>query len=51
MIGREDENGVFKWDTGISHNGINASLLSVGALDTNKITIRNGSEDRFLWNG
>lgn len=38
------------WNTGITPNGINASLITAGQLDTNLIRIFAGSDMAFLWN-
>lgn len=50
-------NGIFlsedgtNWKTGITGEGINSSALTVGDIDTRKISIWNSSEDqtRFIW--
>ena len=47
----KDSAGNWKWNTGILPSGINASLITVGQLDTNKIRIFSGDQIRFQWNG
>ena len=41
-----------EWKTGITGEGINASALTAGSIDTKQITIWNSSERqaRFIWN-
>ena len=46
-----DENGNWNWNTGILPSGINASLITAGQLDTNKIKVYAGNELRFQLNG
>ena len=43
--------GNWKWNTGITPEGINASLISTGQLDTNLIKIYSGDNLRFQMNG
>lgn len=38
------------WNTGITPNGINASMITAGQLDTNLIRIFSGSDMAFQWN-
>lgn len=47
----KDSNGNWKWNTGILPSGINASLITAGQLDTNRIKIYAGDELRFQWDG
>lgn len=47
---RQDEFGNYVWTTAITPQGINASQLTIGKLDTRQIQIFNSSEPRFLWN-
>lgn len=46
-----DENGNRIWNTGILPSGINASLITTGQLDTNRIKVYAGDELRFQLNG
>ena len=39
------------WSTGITPSGINASLLSAGQIDTEKIRVFAGNNMAFQWNG
>ena len=45
----EDDN--WKWNTGITPEGINADLITTGQLDTNLINIYAGDEIKFQMNG
>ena len=47
---QQDEFGNYIWTTAITPQGINASQLTIGKLDTRQIQIFNSSEPRFLWN-
>lgn len=46
-----DIEGNWKWNTGITPEGINASLITTGQLDTNLIKIYAGDHLRFQMNG
>lgn len=46
-----DASGARIWNTGITPNGINASLLTAGQLDTDLIRIFAGNNVAFQWNG
>lgn len=46
----KDEFGNYVWTTAITPQGINASQLTIGKLDTRQIQIFNSSEPRFMWN-
>lgn len=46
----KDEFGNYVWTTAITPQGINASQLNIGKLDTRQIQIFNSSEPRFMWN-
>lgn len=41
--------GGASWTTGITGNGINANYITVGAVDTSKIIIRNNNITSFRW--
>lgn len=43
--------GNWKWNTGITPEGINADLITTGQLDTNLIKIYSGDNVRFQMNG
>lgn len=47
---KQDEFGNYIWTTAITPQGINASQLNIGTLDTRQIQIFNSSEPRFTWN-
>lgn len=46
-----DSSGSRIWNTGITPSGINASLITVGQLDTDLIRIFSGNNIAFQWNG
>lgn len=47
----KNSDGTWKWNTGILPSGINASLITTGQLDTNKIRIFAGDQISFQLNG
>ena len=47
----KDQNGNWKWNTGILPQGINADLITTGQLDTNRIKVYAGDQLRFQLNG
>ena len=46
-----DNNGNRLWTTGITSEGINASMITTGKLDTNLIRIYSGDTLAFQWSG
>ena len=48
---QQDAEGNWKWNTGITPEGINANLITSGQLDTNLIKIYSGTNLRFQMNG
>ena len=48
---QKDSEGNWKWNTGITPEGINANLITSGQLDTNLIKIYSGDNLRFQMNG
>ncbi len=46
----ESAPGVRTWSTAITGEGINASKLTTGSIDTKLISIWNSGEPRFVWN-
>jgi hypothetical protein len=50
LMSVQDENGQRKWKTGLTPEGISASLVTAGTVDTGKIQIKNGKDVTFLWN-
>ena len=47
----QNSDGSWKWNTGITPEGINADLITSGQLDTNLIKIYAGNHLRFQMNG
>jgi hypothetical protein len=45
------KDGGMTWTTGISASGINASCITTGQLNTDKIFIMNGDYPSFRWDG
>ena len=46
-----DGKGNWKWNTGITPEGINATLITAGQLDTNRVMVYAGDKLRFQLNG
>jgi len=42
-----DGKGNWKWNTGITPEGINATLITAGQLDTNRVMVYAGDKLRF----
>jgi hypothetical protein len=49
LLSKQDRNGRQKWVTGITSDGISASLITAGTLNTGEINIMSGSEPMFRW--
>lgn len=49
LSSEKDENGNQKWTTGITAEGINASLLTTGRVNTSKIIIYADGQANFNW--
>ena len=47
----KNEDGHWRWNTGITPEGINADLITTGQLDTNLIKIYAGDKVKFQMNG
>lgn len=47
----QDGSGNWKWNTGITPEGINATLITAGQLDTNRVMVYAGDKLRFQLNG
>lgn len=47
----KNDDGDWKWNTGITPEGINADLITTGQLDTNRIKVYAGDKLRFQLNG
>lgn len=45
-----DKDGERLWSTGMTPQGINASLITAGQIDTKYIRILSGDQTRFQWN-
>jgi hypothetical protein len=48
-MGILDENGERKWKTGLTPEGISASLVTAGTINTGNIAIMNGNNPAFRW--
>ena len=50
LMSVEDPNtGIRSWKTGLTPNGISASHITSGSLDTGSIVIKNGNDSTFKW--
>lgn len=49
LMGVLDENGERKWKTGLTPEGISASLVTAGTINTGSIAIMDGSNPAFRW--
>lgn len=49
LLSKQDENGQQKWVTGVTSDGVSASLITAGILRTGEITIMNYDEPVFRW--
>ena len=49
MSVEDPKTGVRKWKTGLTPDGISASLVTAGTLNTGNISIMNGSDPLFRW--
>ena len=49
MSVQDKETGVRKWKTGLTPDGISASLVTAGTLNTGSISIMNGGDPLFRW--
>ena len=49
LLSKQDENGQQKWVTGVTSDGISASLITTGVLNAGEISIMNYDEPVFKW--
>lgn len=49
FLSNSSSKGEVEWKTGITADGINASLITAGEIDTAKIKIFSGGSPSFLW--
>ena len=49
LLKKQDENGQDKWTTGITSDGISASLITAGTINAGEIAIMNAKEPVFRW--
>jgi hypothetical protein len=47
LMSAQDENGQRKWKTGLTPDGISASLITAGTVNTGNISIMNGNDITF----
>ena len=50
MSVEDKETGERKWKTGLTPEGISASLVTAGTINTGNISIMNGKDATFMWN-
>jgi hypothetical protein len=48
-FGTFDENNQVVWTNGLSKDGLSASHITSGTIDTAKIQIMNGTKPTFKW--
>lgn len=49
LLSKQDNNGQLKWTTGITYDGVSASLITAGVLNAGEIQIMNCDEPCFRW--
>jgi autotransporter adhesin len=49
LLSKQDKNGEQKWVTGVTSDGISASLISTGTLNAGIINVVSGNEPVFKW--
>ena len=49
LLSKQDKNGEQKWVTGVTSDGISASLVTAGVVNTGEISIMNYDEPVFRW--
>lgn len=49
LLSKQDNNGQLKWTTGITYDGVSASLITAGILNVGEIQIMNCDEPCFRW--
>ena len=49
LISKQDKNGEKKWTTALTSDGISASLLTAGTINTSEISIKCGDDNLFRW--
>lgn len=49
LLSKQDENGETQWTTGVTSNGISASLITAGVLNAGEVKIMSGRDPVFRW--
>lgn len=49
LLSKQDENGEQKWVTGVTSDGVSASLITAGILNAGEISIMNYDQPLFRW--
>lgn len=49
LLSKQDENGQQKWVTGVTSDGVSASLITAGVVNTGEIALMNYDEPVFRW--
>jgi hypothetical protein len=49
LLSKQDENGQQKWVTGVTSDGVSASLITAGVLNAGEVSIMNYNEPVFRW--
>jgi hypothetical protein len=50
MLSKDDGNGNQKWTTAMTGDGISASVITSGVVNTGEVAIMNGNDAAFRWN-
>jgi hypothetical protein len=50
LLSKQDDNGQQKWVTGVTADGVSASVVTAGVLNTGEISIMNNDKSTFRWN-
>jgi hypothetical protein len=49
LLSKQDKNGEQQWVTGVTSDGVSASLITAGTLNAGEISIMNHDEPIFRW--
>lgn len=49
MLSKQDANGETKWTTGLTSDGMSASLITAGVINAGQIAIMNSDQPTFRW--
>ena len=49
LLSKQDKNGLQKWVTGVTSDGVSANLITAGVINAGEISIMNYNEPLFRW--